>query len=94
MMKTRWLWLTALVLCQVASAGEAELTLKDGAGREKVASQCSVCHSLDYIAMNAPIFDRKGWEASVTKMIKVMGAPIPSEDVVGVVDYLTTYYGR
>ena len=79
---------------RLAWAGEGDLTLKDGPGREMVASHCSVCHSIDYIAMNAPIFDRKGWETSVTKMIKVMGAPIPSADVAGVVDYLSTYYGR
>ena len=35
-----------------------------------------MCHSLDYIPMNSVFLDRKGWEASVTKMMKVMGAPI------------------
>ncbi len=35
-----------------------------------------MCHSLDYIPMNSLFLDRKGWEGSVNKMIKVMGAPI------------------
>ena len=39
-------------------------------------ASCNACHSLDYIPMNSPFLDRKGWEGSVTKMIKVMKAPI------------------
>jgi len=30
----------------------------------------------------------------VNKMIKVMGAPIPQEDVPVIVDYLTRHYGK
>ena len=44
--------------------------------------------------MNSPFLDRKGWEGSVTKMVKVMGAPIPAEDVPGIVDYLVRNYGK
>jgi hypothetical protein len=53
-----------------------------------------MCHSLDYIPMNSVFLDRKGWEASVTKMIKVMGAPIGSEDVPAIVEYLSRHYGK
>jgi hypothetical protein len=38
--------------------------------------------------------DRKGWEASVNKMIKVMGAPVADGDVRAIVDYLAAQYGR
>jgi hypothetical protein len=38
--------------------------------------------------------DRKGWEGSVNKMIKVMGAPIRGEDVPAIVDYLARNYGK
>jgi len=93
MVTRRLFWMAALAASALASAGEDDLALHDGPGREKVTSYCSVCHSVDYIAMNAPVFDRKGWEASVTKMIKVLGAPIPKEDVAGMVDYLATFYG-
>ena len=77
-----------------AFADEGQVMLKAGEGRELVAGNCSMCHSLDYIQMNSPLFDRKGWEASVTKMIKVMGAPIREQDVPAIVDYLNTQYGK
>jgi hypothetical protein len=37
--------------------------------------------------------DRKAfWQAEVTKMIKVYGAPIAEGDVAGIVEYLATTY--
>jgi len=94
-MAARWgLLFAALSLGALASAAESELQLKPGPAREKVVSHCAVCHSVDYIQMNSPLFDRKGWQASVDKMIKVMGAPIPPEDAEAVVEYLATYYSR
>jgi len=77
-----------------ASADETVLQLKDAPGRQLVEKNCVACHSLDYIPMNSPFLDRKGWEGSVTKMIKVMGAPIPEADVPGLVDYLARNYGK
>jgi len=53
-----------------------------------------MCHSLDYIPMNSPFLDRKGWEVSVTKMIKVMGAPIAEADAQKITDYLAGQYGN
>ncbi|MFN7278019.1 MAG: hypothetical protein ACK5VP_09540 [Betaproteobacteria bacterium] len=44
--------------------------------------------------MNSPFLDRKGWEASVAKMIRVMGAEVPEADVREIVDYLASRYGR
>lgn len=75
-------------------ADESSVQLKEGAGRERVEAHCIACHSLDYIPLNAVFLDRKGWEASVNKMIKVMGAPIPAEEVGPIVEYLTRHYGR
>jgi hypothetical protein len=43
---------------------------------------------------DACALDRNGWEASVIKMINVMGAPIRAEDVPQLIDYLTTHYGK
>jgi mono/diheme cytochrome c family protein len=77
-----------------ALADESQVKLKDGEGRQLVEANCVMCHSLDYIQMNSVFLDRKGWEASVNKMIKVMGAPIRTEDVSGLVDYLAKQYGK
>jgi mono/diheme cytochrome c family protein len=76
------------------AADEGDVKLADGPGKDLVLVHCAVCHSLDYIPMNSPFLDRKGWEASVNKMVKVMGAPVPPEDVPRIVDYLATRYGK
>jgi cytochrome c5 len=77
-----------------ALAQESQLRLRDGPGRQLVEANCVMCHSLDYIPMNSPFLDRKGWETSVNKMIKVMGAPIAASDVQKIVDYLAGQYGN
>ena len=64
------------------------------AGGQLVEANCVMCHSLDYIPMNSPFLDRKGWEASVNKMIKVMGAPIAEADAQKIADYLAGQYGK
>ena len=75
-------------------AQESQLRLRDGPGRQLVEANCVMCHSLDYIPMNSPFLDRKGWETSVNKMIKVMGAPIAEADAQKIVDYLAGHYGK
>jgi sulfite dehydrogenase (cytochrome) subunit B len=86
--------LSAACGAQAANADESGLQLKEGAGRDKVLTHCSACHSVDYIQMNSPFPDRKLWETSVNKMIKVFGAPIAQEEIPALVDYLTEHYGR
>ena len=86
--------LLSLLIAVSAWADESAIKLKEGAGRDLIEKDCVACHSLDYIPMNSPFLDRKGWEGSVTKMIKVMGAPIAAEDVPGLVDYLVRNYGK
>jgi len=81
----------SVVLASGAFAGEETIQLKDGAGRELAASRCVICHSLDYIQMNAEVMDRAKWEKSVRKMID-FGAPISGEDARKIVDYLTAQY--
>jgi len=83
-----------LIAAAPALAQESQLRLRDGPGRQLVEANCVMCHSLDYIPMNSPVLDRKGWEASVNKMIKVMGAPIAEADVQKIVDYLAGQYGK
>jgi cytochrome c5 len=89
----RLLLLVLLPLTAVA-ADEGQIRLKEGAGKDLVESNCAVCHSLDYIQMNSPFLDRKGWEATLSKMVNAMGAPIPKEDVPKIVEYLDRYYGK
>jgi sulfite dehydrogenase (cytochrome) subunit B len=82
-----------LLVAGAASAAESPVPLKDAPGRQLVENKCAGCHSLDYPRINAPFLDRKGWEAEVAKMINAYGAPIPQENVPGIVDYLTRSYG-
>ena len=85
--------LLSLLLAAPALADESAIKLQDAAGRDLVERNCVACHSLDYIPMNSPFLDRKGWEGSVTKMIKVMGAPIDDGDAKAIKDYLAKNYG-
>ncbi|MFO1319898.1 MAG: cytochrome c [Burkholderiales bacterium] len=89
----RWIAVTAFVALPVL-AGEDAIELRPGPGRDRVEANCIVCHSLDYIGMNSPFLDRKGWEGTVNKMIKVMGAPISEADARAIVDYLQANYGK
>ncbi|HET8540322.1 MAG TPA: c-type cytochrome [Anaeromyxobacter sp.] len=84
----------SILLLAAARADEGQVQLGEGPGKEAVVASCATCHSLDYIPMNSPFLDAKGWEASVNKMIKVMGAPISPEDAAQIREYLTAHYGK
>jgi mono/diheme cytochrome c family protein len=77
-----------------AFAGEDKVILKEGAGVDKVRANCVSCHSLDYIPLNSPFLDRKGWDAVVAKMTKAFGAPIRQEDAAPIAEYLARHYGK
>ena len=81
------------LLAVSAYGGEASIKLASGAQTALVQLRCSTCHSLDYVVMNSPFLARAAWEAEVRRMMKVMGAPIPENEVAPIVDYLTQYYG-
>ncbi len=53
---------------------------------------CYTCHSADYQRMQ-PVSSRTYWKATVTKMQKTFGAPIPDDAVEPIVDYLVKTYG-
>ena len=90
----RMLFLLLSFFAATATAGESQIVLKDRPGRNQVIAQCAMCHSLDYITMNAGIPDRAGWEKIVGKMVNVMGAPIDNADKQTIIDYLTQNYGK
>jgi mono/diheme cytochrome c family protein len=73
---------------------ENRVQLKEGPARDLVLGRCAACHSQDYIPMNSPFLDRKGWEAEVNKMVKVFGAPMQPDEMAKIVDYLATNYGK
>jgi mono/diheme cytochrome c family protein len=83
-----------LLLSTGAAADESQLRLTDAPGRDTVMANCSVCHSVDYVLMSAGIPDRKGWEASISKMRNVMGATITDADAELILDYLGANYAR
>jgi mono/diheme cytochrome c family protein len=68
--------------------------LKPGPNLEVVQGNCGGCHSADYVLTQptGPKFKKDFWQAEVTKMIKVYGAPIDEKDVPAIVDYLSTTY--
>ena len=86
--------LALLAACPTVLADESSVRLAQGEGVERVQAACAICHSLDYIVMNSPFQDRAGWEKTVTKMVKVMGAPITAEDTTAIVAYLERHYGK
>ena len=65
-----------------------------GTNLDVVQANCSGCHSADYISTQPR--DQKSrkdfWQAEVTKMIKVYGAPIDQADVGKIVEYLAATY--
>jgi hypothetical protein len=93
-MKPMRLLLPLLLATGTALADESRIQLRDAPGRDLVVANCRLCHSLDYIQMNSRFLERGGWEASVNKMVNVMGAPIKAEDVPSIVDYLNRAYGK
>lgn len=67
---------------------------KPGPNLEIVQSNCTGCHSADYIQIQprGPKFKRDFWQAEVNKMIKVYGAPINEADIGKILDYLAQTY--
>jgi hypothetical protein len=75
----------------VLPTGEPALPMGDAAA--PVRRHCALCHSYDYIATQ-PRLGRSGWAASVEKMRAKYGAPIPTNDVPALVNYLVKHHGK
>jgi len=73
---------------------EETAAFKPGRNVEVVQGNCGACHSADYIQTQprGAKFKKDFWQAEVTKMIKVYGAPIEDADIGKIVDYLTDNY--
>jgi len=83
----------AAAIALPAAAQEKPVELKKAPGVDKVESNCSGCHSLDYILMNSPFPTAATWDAEVTKMVRAFGAPISEADAKVIADYLKANYG-
>jgi anaerobic selenocysteine-containing dehydrogenase len=73
---------------------EETAALKPGPNLDVVMNNCTACHSADYIKTQprGEKFKKDFWQAEVTKMIKVYGAPIDEKDVGKIVEYLAATY--
>jgi hypothetical protein len=73
---------------------EETAALKPGPNLEAAQNNCTACHSADYIQTQprGPKFKKDFWQAEVTKMIRVYGAPIADADVPKIVEYLAATY--
>lgn len=80
-------------LISPALADEKPIALSAGSGADVVEQNCSGCHSLDYVRMNAPFLTADVWKAEVTKMRTAFGASIDDADAAKIIAYLTTSYG-
>jgi cytochrome c553 len=67
---------------------------KPGPNLDVVMNNCTGCHSADYISTQprGPKFGSDFWQAEVTKMIKVYGAPVADADIPKIVEYLAATY--
>lgn len=73
---------------------EVQVALPVVDGIELMERYCVPCHSLRYIEMQPPL-DHHAWEKTVTKMIKMYGAPVPdSATAKQIVDYLYKIKGK
>lgn len=80
-----------------ALAGSYELPdetaeFRPGPGVELAQTNCTACHSADYINTQPPRMGASFWEAEVKKMKKTYGAPIEDADLKGIADYLSATY--
>jgi sulfite dehydrogenase (cytochrome) subunit B len=93
--------LSGCLLLATAEAAPVSYTLPDetaafkpGPNLDVVKANCAACHSADYVQTQprGEKFKKDFWQAEVTKMIKVYGAPIDDADVPKIVEYLTATY--
>lgn len=54
---------------------------------------CYACHSIDYVRVQPTGMSQAAWRASVVKMQKTFGAPVPDEAIDPIAEYLARTYG-
>ncbi len=74
-------------------AGSLLFKPSDLPGYTSATTHCLTCHSVEYTATQ-PLSPRAYWKATVVKMQKTFGAPIPDEEIEVIADYLVKTYGN
>jgi hypothetical protein len=108
MLRTLLMTVTALGVTLLPRAGHAaqldelkslnlnlpssDMTFPKGPGVDAMNGNCLTCHSADHV-LNQPSLSREAWEEVVRKMINAYKAPIASQDVPTIVDYLARTKG-
>ena len=97
-MKTQ-ICLLASAFAAIASAAPLKIELppestffKTAPGAELAMGQCLACHSAEYVTTQ-PLLSSAAWKATVEKMQKKYGAPLPADQVDALVDYIVKNYG-
>lgn len=72
---------------------DGQPAFRAGPNADLVTNNCLLCHSADYVATQPPL-TRAQWQAGVEKMRGKFGAPIKTNDVPALVEYLTKNYGK
>ena len=74
---------------------EEKLRLADSPlpGAALATALCYTCHSAEYAIYQPPASPRAYWKATVVKMQKTFGAPIPDTAIDPLTDYLVKTYG-
>ncbi len=69
------------------------VTLPPGPGMEAVRDNCTACHSPSTM-LQQPRLSREKWEHQVEKMVTVYKAPVDSNAIPAIVDYLVEVQER
>ena len=64
-----------------------------GPGSDAINNNCLACHSAGMV-LNQPALSKQAWAAEVNKMINNYKAPVASEDVATIVEYLVAFGGK
>jgi hypothetical protein len=72
---------------------ESDRMFPDGPGADAINNNCLACHSAGMV-LNQPAMSKDAWKSEVNKMINNYKAPVASEDVATIVEYLVAFGGK
>jgi mono/diheme cytochrome c family protein len=72
--------------------GQDANSMPEGAGRDRILNQCTVCHGLSTALVKRVSEDE--WRATVNRMVSEFSAPISRNDQTVIIQYLSNHYGE
>jgi hypothetical protein len=72
---------------------DSDRMFPDGPGSDAINNNCLACHSAGMV-LNQPALSKQAWAAEVNKMINTYKAPVASENVGPIIEYLTALKGE